>query len=259
MTPAYFIGHGSPMIALEDNEYTRDIRKVGERIGIPDAVVVFTAHWVNRTQSLTRTDDVQKTVHDFGGFPRALFEVQYPAKGSIQAADEVAKLLEASGMDVHTDPNHGLDHGVWVILHHMFPNANIPVVAASVNPLLPPEAQYNIGKALASLKEKNILVIGSGGTIHNFRTLDWSKDHGEADAWAEEFDLWLIEHMQKWDITSLFDYKRRAKYAEFATPDYEHFLPLFIAMGVGDDTRTANVLHRSYRYGNLSHLIMEFA
>ncbi|MGZ4123692.1 MAG: dioxygenase family protein [Tumebacillaceae bacterium] len=258
MMPAFFIGHGSPMLALEDNDYTRDMNKIGQRLGTPDAIVVFTAHWVSRTQSLTATDEVQKTVHDFGGFPRELFEVQYPAKGSVTAADEVTKLLESSGLQVHQDATHGLDHGVWVILRHMFPDANIPVIAASVNPMLPPEAQYNIGKALAELKKKNIVVIGSGGTIHNFRTINWTKEN-EADAWAEEFDIWLVEHMKKWDTASLFEYKTLARHAEFATPDYEHFLPLFIAMGVGDDNREAKLLHRSYRYGNLSHLIMEFA
>ncbi|MGZ4113394.1 MAG: dioxygenase family protein, partial [Tumebacillaceae bacterium] len=121
MMPAFFIGHGSPMLALEDNDYTRDMNKIGQRLGTPDAIVVFTAHWVSRTQSLTATDEVQKTVHDFGGFPRELFEVQYPAKGSVTAADEVTKLLEASGLQVQQDATHGLDHGVWVILRHMFP------------------------------------------------------------------------------------------------------------------------------------------
>lgn len=257
MATSFFIGHGSPMLAIEDNAYTRDLSQLGQSLGTPEAIVVFTAHWVSPTLSLSSTDEVQKTIHDFGGFPRELYEVIYPATGSVKVAEELAQLFEANGLPVDRS-SHGLDHGVWVILRHMFPEANIPVIAVSVNPMLRPEQQYQIGKILAALQDRNIVIIGSGGTIHNFRALDWG-DQSEPFAWAEEFDLWLIEHMKKWDTDALFDYKRLAPHAQMATPDYEHFLPVFLAMGAGDDKRTVNVLHRSYRYGSLSHLILQFA
>lgn len=257
MAHSYFIAHGSPMLAIEDNSYTRQLQQLGQSLGTPEAIVVFSAHWVSRTLSITSTDEPQKTIYDFGGFPRELYEITYPARGSVKVAEEIAQLFEESGIEVNRNSGRGLDHGVWVILHHMFPEANIPVIAASVNPLLPPEQQYHIGQVLKTLKNRNIVVIGSGGTVHNFGAINFSREN-ESDGWPEEFDSWLIDHMQKWDTAALFDYKRLAPHAQRATPDYEHFLPLFIPMGCGDDSRKANLVHRSYRYGSLSHLIMEF-
>lgn len=246
------------MLAIEDNKYSQDLHQLGKRLGKPDAIVVFTAHWVSAVQTVTSTDEPQQTVYDFGGFSPKLYEIKYPARGSVQVANEVTSLLEQSGFMVNTSSHRGLDHGVWVILHHMFPDADIPVVSASVNSMLEPEDQYRIGKALTELKDKNVVIIGSGGTVHNFNTMDLSFEGPEIDAWAEEFDTWLIEHMQKWDTAALFDYRQQGRHAELATPDYEHFLPLFIAMGAGDDKREVHVVHRSYRYKNLSHMIVEF-
>ncbi|WP_018131473.1 DODA-type extradiol aromatic ring-opening family dioxygenase [Effusibacillus pohliae] len=258
MAASFFIAHGSPMLAIEDNRYTRDLQQLGHSLGTPAAIVVFSAHWISRTLSITSTNDPYETIYDFGGFPRELYEITYPARGSVKVAAKVAQLFEGNGIEVRRDSRRGLDHGVWVILRHMFPEADIPVIAASVNPLLPPEEQYRIGQAIAALKNKNIVVIGSGATVHNLRAINFSADH-ESDEWAEKFDDWLIDHIQKWDTVSLFDYKRLAPHAQLATPDYEHFLPLFIAMGCGDASRKARVLHRSYRYGALSHMILEFA
>ncbi|BCJ88184.1 DODA-type extradiol aromatic ring-opening family dioxygenase [Effusibacillus dendaii] len=258
MAPAFFIAHGSPMLAIENNEYTRDLNQLGKSLGTPDAIVVFSAHWVSRTLSLTSTNEPQRTIYDFGGFPKDLYEVIYPAKGSVKVAEEVAELLESNGIEVRRDLGRGLDHGVWVILRHMFPEADIPVIPVSVNPLLPPEEQYRIGRALTELKNRNIVVIGSGGTVHNFHEIDFSRENASAE-WAKEFDSWLIDRIREWDTASLFDYKQLAPYAAAATPDYEHFLPVFIAMGCGDDNRKAKQLHQSYRYGSLSHIILEFA
>ncbi|HEU4964966.1 MAG TPA: class III extradiol ring-cleavage dioxygenase [Bacilli bacterium] len=255
--PSFFIAHGSPMLAIEDNEYTRALKELGDSLPTPDAIVVFSAHWTSRTLTITSTVDTYRTIYDFGGFPQALYEITYPAKGSVHMADEVVALFQAHGLTVERDNERGLDHGSWVILRHLFPQADIPVVTVSVNPFLPPAEQYRIGQALTTLQEKNIVVIGSGGTVHTFRHLDWS-DPSESYAWAEEFDLWLIEHMKKWDTASLFDYKHLSVHAALATPDYEHFLPLFIAMGAGDEKKQSQVVHRSYRYGSLSHLIMKF-
>jgi 4,5-DOPA dioxygenase extradiol len=257
MMPSFFIAHGSPMLAIEDNEYTRELNELGKQLGKPEAVVIYTAHWLSRTLTVTETDETYRTIYDFGGFPKELFEVVYPAKGSAKIAEEVAGLLEGSGIEVNRDTARGLDHGVWVILRHLFPNADVPVIAVSVNPLLPPEEQYRIGAALTELKKRNVLILGSGGTVHNFAAINFANENA-VTPWAEEFDIWLIEHMKKWDTASLFDYKQRALHAAYATPDYEHFLPLFIAMGSGDDVKQAKALHRSYRYGSLSHVIMQF-
>ncbi|TVY10777.1 DODA-type extradiol aromatic ring-opening family dioxygenase [Paenibacillus cremeus] len=260
MASSFFIAHGSPMLAIQHNTYTEDMRKLGERLGKPEAVVVFSAHWVSATQSVTYTDGTLETIYDFRGFPQELFEVVYPAQGSVAIAKDILSAFQAhgNGIDVQVSQTRGLDHGAWVILRHMFPNADVPVINLSVNPMLPPEKQYEIGKAIASLKDRNIVIIGSGSTVHNFRRMNFHAEN-QADPWAKEFDDWLIARMGEWDTAALFDYKRLAPYAAEATPDYEHFAPLYLAMGTGHHAKKAAVQHQSYMYGSLSHLIIEFA
>ncbi|MBN2909672.1 dioxygenase [Polycladomyces sp. WAk] len=257
MTHSFFIAHGSPLLAVQDIAYTRDLRRLGEKLDRPEAILVFTAHWVSGRLTLTATDEIQDTIHDFGGFPGELYEIAYPAKGSVHVANTVQKLLRDHGIEAVLDAHRGLDHGVWVILRHMYPAADIPVIAASVNPSLPPEEQYRIGAALSSLKKRNILIIASGATVHNFRYMNFDAPD-QTDEWAKQFDDWLIDRMGEWDTDSLFHYRRLAPHALRATPDAEHFLPLYIAMGAGDDNRTARVYHQSYQYGSLSHLILQF-
>jgi 4,5-DOPA dioxygenase extradiol len=246
------------MLALQDIPYTQDMRRLGEKLGRPEAVILFSAHWVSREQSLTYTDTAYETIYDFGGFPDALFRVKYPAKGSKSIAEEVQGLLKTAGIAAQYDTSRGLDHGAWVILRHLYPQADIPVIAMSVNPLLPPEQQYRIGQTLAGLlDQRDIVVIGSGATVHNFRKLDL-RTPDQVDSWAKEFDDWLIQHIQEWDTSSLFDYERLAPHARDATPDYEHFLPLFLAMGAADSQRKPELIHQSYQYRSLSNMILKF-
>jgi 4,5-DOPA dioxygenase extradiol len=258
MGASYFISHGSPMLAIQDNTYTQELQRLGKSLGKPEAVIVFTAHWTSRELTVTDTDGAYETIYDFGGFPDALFQVKYPAKGSKAVTAEIQKLLDTAGIPAQSSATRGLDHGVWVLLRHLFPEADVPVVAVSVNPYLPPEQQYRIGQTLAAFREQHdVLIIGSGATVHNFRAMNL-RDPERIDDWAKEFDDWLVEKMQQWDTASLFNYEQLAPYARQATPDYEHFLPLFIAMGSGDVGRKAELVHQSYQYGSLSHLIMRF-
>jgi 4,5-DOPA dioxygenase extradiol len=258
MTASFFIAHGSPLLAIQDNPYTRDLRKLGESLGKPEAVVVFSAHWISKTLTVTYTQDTYETIYDFGGFPDELYRLTYPARGSIALADEMRELFKAHGIETGANTSRGLDHGAWVILRHLFPNADIPVINVSVNPLLPPKQQYDIGAALSSLKERNIVIIGSGATVHNFRAMSL-RNPDQTDAWAKEFDDWMLDRIRKWDTEAVFDYLTLAPHAKLATPDYEHFLPLLIAMGTGHQEKQMKVLHQSYQYGSLSHLIVEFA
>ncbi|TDF94503.1 DODA-type extradiol aromatic ring-opening family dioxygenase [Paenibacillus piri] len=258
MGASFFIGHGSPMLAIQDIPYTRDIRRLGEKLGKPEAVILFSAHWVNQEQSLTYTDSAYETIYDFGGFPDELFRVTYPAHGSKAIADEVRAQFQAAGIAAQFNSTRGLDHGAWVVLKHLFPGADIPVIALSVNPLLSPERQYRIGQALAELVEqRSLVVIGSGATVHNFRKLDL-RYPDRVDGWAKEFDDWMIRHIQSWDTDALFQYGRLAPHSQDATPDQEHFLPLFIAMGAGDKHRKPELVHQSYQYGSLSNMILQF-
>ncbi len=257
MMPSLFIAHGAPLLALEDNEYTQFLSDLGRTMPRPKAVVIFSAHWLAQTQRVSEVDTYD-TIYDFGGFPEELYQIRYPAKGDIRVAKEVEEAFSRNGIAYEIEQERGLDHGSWVVLRLLYPDADVPVVAMSVNPRLSPQEQYNIGRSLMELRKQDILVIGSGGTVHNLRALNWNA--AEADDWAVTFDDWLSEHLTSWDVSSLFQYDTLAPDARLAVPPYgnEHFVPLLYAMGAADDVRTAESLHRSYQYGNLSQSVWRF-
>lgn len=258
MMPSLFIAHGAPLLAIENNEYTQFLAQLGKTMPRPKAIVLFSAHWESGAQKVSRVDQYS-TIYDFGGFDEALYKIQYPAQGDQEISKEIEGLFAESNIPYEVETQRGLDHGAWVVLRLLYPDADIPVISMSVNSRLTPEEQYSIGKALTVLREKDVLIIGSGGTVHNLRAIKWV-DHGEADPWALEFDSWLAFHLQKWDLPSLFKYDSLAPHAEIAVPPYgsEHFIPIFYAMGAADDSRKASLLHRSFRYGNLSHSVWQF-
>ncbi len=255
MIPTLFLAHGSPMLAIESNEYAHFLANVGKRFK-PDAIVVFTAHWESDVPAISFTDDEYETIYDFGGFPDELYAVKYPAKGSKRIASMVKERFESQGIAAKTNAQRGLDHGSWVILSHLYPKADIPVVQISVNPYLSPAEQFKIGRSLQGIGKDRILVIGSGGTVHNLRSLKW--DQTTPEPWAVQFDDWLIDKIQNADLDALFQYEKLAPHARLAVPRAEHFVPLFIAMGSGEPQKRANVLYRSYDYGTLSYLCFEF-
>ncbi|WAH37575.1 DODA-type extradiol aromatic ring-opening family dioxygenase [Alicyclobacillus dauci] len=259
MTPSLFIAHGAPLLAIENNEYTQFLSNLGNTIPRPKAVVVFSAHWVASQQQVSDVENYD-TIYDFGGFPDALYQIKYPAKGEKAITQEIEGLFQQHGIPYETETKRGLDHGAWVVLRLLYPNADVPVMSMSVNPRLSPEQQYNIGKALSALREKDVLIIGSGGTVHNLRAVDWQADGIRITPWAQEFDNWLEEHLKRWDLNSLFQYETLAPNAALAVPPHgnEHFVPLFYAMGAADSVQTAQLLHRSYRYGNLSQSVWQF-
>jgi 4,5-DOPA dioxygenase extradiol len=253
--PSLFLCHGAPLVAVEQNGYTEFLRNLPQQMGRPDAVLLFTAHWESETLTLSSRDDEYETIHDFGGFPEELYTIRYPAKGSVQWAGEIRHALEFHGIPVNTDQVRGLDHGAWVLLRHLFPDADVPVIQASVNPWLPPDRQYEIGQAIRPLAEQGLWIIGSGASVHNLRLLNW--DDGNPEDWAVQFDDWLISRLRDRDLESLFRYAELAPSASLAVPRPEHFVPLFIALGAGS-LPEPRVIHRSYRYGTLSHLCLEF-
>ncbi|MCM3567952.1 dioxygenase [Neobacillus mesonae] len=258
MMPSLFIAHGAPLLAIEDNEYTQFLSQLGQTMPRPKAIVLFSAHWESNVQKVSKVDQYS-TIYDFGGFDEALYRIQYPAKGDEQISKEIEELFTKNDVSFEIETQRGLDHGAWIVLRLLYPNADIPVISMSVNSRIMPEEQYKIGKALSELRAKDVLVIGSGGTVHNLRAVKWV-NNGEADQWALEFDDWLAYHLQTWDLPSLFSYRSIAPYAEYAVPPYgsEHFIPIFYAMGAADDNRKAALLHRSFRYGNLSHSVWQF-
>ena len=259
MIPSFFIAHGSPILALENNEYTQFLNQLGKTIEKPEAVIMFSAHWESKIQKVSQVEEYE-TIPDFYGFPEEMYRIKYPAKGNTKLALEVEKLFKQYGVAYEVDYTRGLDHGAWVVLRMLYPEADIPVISMSVNPESIPEEQYKIGKALAELRKRGLLIIGSGGTVHNLRALRKDKDDGQVDEWAIEFDNWLETRVKNWDIESLFRYKTDAPSASLAVPPHgnEHFIPLFYAMGAADNKQTATLLYRSYRYRNLSHSVWQF-
>lgn len=259
MIPSLFIAHGAPLLAIEDNEYTRFLEKLGADMPKPKAVVLFSAHWESSVQQVSDVSEFE-TIYDFGGFPRELYEIKYPAKGAKDITEEIINLFTNDKVPFEVNTSRGLDHGAWVVLRMLYPNADIPVVSMSVNAHLSPEEQYKIGRSLSSLRQQDVLIIGSGGTVHNLRAVGWDRDGKVNDQWAVDFDEWIERHLLSWDTKNLFNYYDLAPNAEFAVPRYgkEHFIPLFYAMGAADDVQKAALLHRSYRYGNLSHSVWQF-
>ncbi|WP_440113936.1 DODA-type extradiol aromatic ring-opening family dioxygenase [Paenibacillus sp. QZ-Y1] len=249
MMPSLFIAHGAPSLALEENAYTEFLQKLGQELPKPKAIVLFSAHWESTTQLVSSVAKYE-TIYDFGGFQPELYQIKYPAEGHAETTAEVERLFAEAGIPVQTDDVRGLDHGAWVVLRLLYPDADIPVVALSVNRYLTGEQQYQVGQTLAALREQDILVIGSGGTVHNLRQLNWESNG--VDPWAMEFDNWLHDKLVSWDTESLFDYDKQAPSAQAAVPTSEHFVPLLLAMGAGDQNKRASLLFKAYQYGNLS-------
>lgn len=254
MIPSLFICHGAPSLVAEKNEYIDFLKDLGKK-RTPKAVVIFTAHWESEITTISSMDDTYSMSYDFYGFSKELYSIKYPAKGSVEVASKLQSMLRNHGIESKLDHHRGLDHGAWVVLNLMYPKADIPIIQVSINPFLAMEKQYEIGRAIKDLGKEDILVIGSGSTVHNLATVDWSAE--KAEEWALKFDDWLIEKVENSDKEALFSYRQLAPNAKRAVPREEHIVPLFIAMGSGNNNKP-HLLHKSYAYGTLSYICFEF-
>jgi 4,5-DOPA dioxygenase extradiol len=254
MISPIFVCHGGPTLVIEKNEYTDFLKDLGKKLK-PKAIVIFTAHWEDEITTISSIENTYDMIYDFYGFPKELYSIKYPAKGSVEIASKLQSLLKTNGIESKLDKNRGLDHGAWDVLYLMFPKADIPVVQVSVNPELSMEKQYDIGRAISQLGKEDILVIGSGSTVHNLATVDWNAD--KVEEWVVEFDNWLIEKVENNDKEALFNYRQMAPNAKLAIPREEHIVPMFIAMGSGNKNKP-KLLHQSYAYGTLSYICFEF-
>jgi 4,5-DOPA dioxygenase extradiol len=246
--PAWFVAHGSPMNALGHNRYTEAWRSFGEAMPPPRAILVVSAHWYINTTSITAMSR-PKTIHDFSGFPDELFAVQYGAPGDPAFAKEVADLVEPERIDIDRD-SWGLDHGTWSVLVHAFPKAEIPVLQLSINASKPFEYHFQLGAALAALRQTGVLIIGSGNVVHNLRGLDWNQPDTGFD-WAHRFDEAAMQIMTE----SPSDVLRLPAHPDFAkaSPTPDHFLPLLYAAGLASAAgEPARVLVDGYALGSLS-------
>ncbi|MDD2046548.1 DODA-type extradiol aromatic ring-opening family dioxygenase [Pseudomonas putida] len=254
MLPSLFISHGSPMLALEPGASGPALKRLAAELGRPKAIVVVSAHWESR-ELLVSSSPQPDTWHDFGGFPAALYAVQYPAPGDPALAQQVSELLCAAGMPARLDPQRPFDHGTWVPLSLMYPNADIPVVQVSLPTQLGPKLQEMVGAALACLREQDILLIGSGSITHNLGELDWRAGPESIEPWAVAFRDWMIEKLQAGDTPALHDYRHQAPFAVRSHPSDEHLLPLYFARGAG---KRFGIVHQGFTLGALGMDIYRF-
>jgi 4,5-DOPA dioxygenase extradiol len=254
MFPSLFISHGSPMLALEPGASGPALARLAAELPKPRAIVIMSAHWESE-DILVNANPQPETWHDFGGFPAALFAVQYPAPGLPELSVEVAKLLNAADLPARIDSKRPFDHGVWVPLSLMYPKADIPIVQVSLPSRQGPALQTRVGQALASLREHGVLVIGSGSITHNLRELDWHAGPESVEPWALEFRDWIVEKLASNDELALHDYRRLAPHAVRNHPSDEHLLPLYFARGAGGEF---SIAHQGFTMGALGMDIYRF-
>jgi 4,5-DOPA dioxygenase extradiol len=249
--PTLFLSHGSPMLAVQDSPAGRFLDGLGPALPRPRGIVVASAHFTSRECAVGGASH-PATVHDFGAFPEALFRLRYPAPGDPALAREIAQRLAGVGMGAHVIPDHGLDHGVWVPLLRMYPQADLPVVPLSVDARGDAAVHHAVGRALASLRHEGVLVIGSGGFVHNLGDLDWRNPEAAPPAWAVEFTDWMHARLAAGDLPALLDWEHQAPHARRAHPTVEHLMPLFVALGAAGEDAAVRNLHRSNEFGSLA-------
>lgn len=230
--PVLFLGHGSPMNAIEENEFVEGFRKIAQRIPKPNAILCVSAHWETRGTHITAMAN-PPTIHDFGGFPQELFDVQYPAPGSPDLAKETGALIQKTNVEL--DDKWGLDHGAWSVIRHMYPDADVPVIQLSLDYYQNAQYHYELASELKSLREKGVLIVGSGNIVHNLRMVSWRQlNETFGFDWALEADEKMKQFILDDNHQSLIDYQKQGKSFQLAIPTPEHYLPLLYSLAVKD-------------------------
>lgn len=244
--PALFVGHGSPMNAIEDNAYSRTWFKLGKELKRPEVILVISAHWYTNGLRVSNTA-LPKMVYDMYGFPEALYRVKYAAKGS----PETARLVEAlSVTGIQIDNSWGIDHGAWSVLCNMYPEADIPVLQLSVDATSDAYTQFIVGKQLASLRDQGVMILGSGNVVHNLARLDWDQESGFP--WALEFDQYTKSRVESREYDAVVDYKKAGDCSKDAFSTPEHFYPLLTVLGASDSEDQLTIFNEACTMGSLS-------
>lgn len=246
--PSLFVSHGAPTLVLDDGPAHRFLKDLGKDLGKPESILIVSAHWKTKIPMVTGAIKL-KTIHDFRGFPPALYEIAYPASGSMPLARQVQQFLQEVGHETCIDEERGLDHGAWVPLSLMYPEADVPVVQLSLQSHLGPGHHFALGKALSALRQQGVLIVGAGSLTHNLRALDPQISAIPPD-WVAEFSDWIFAAASQGRIADLIGYRQLAPYAVRNHPSEEHFLPFFTSLGAGNGKGTR--LHNSYTYGVLA-------
>ncbi len=254
--PVLFLGHGSPMNALPGNDYFNSWQTLGAEFGLkmarPQLVLCISAHWLTDGWHLTAMAQ-PKTIHDFGGFPQELFDQQYPAPGDTAAAKGIAQVVRQRGsLPLGLDGSWGLDHGTWGVLKPMFPQADIPVIQLSMDYSRAPEEHYALAQQLKALRERGVLIVGSGNVVHNLQHMQRGASASQAYDWALEFDQTTAGHIQQGNLNALQNFLKLGSLAKMAHPTHEHYLPLLYAAGAADSGEPMRFFNISYQGGSIA-------
>ena len=256
--PVLFLGHGSPMNAIEENQFVTGFRQIAKTIETPTAILCISAHWFTNGTKVTAME-MPKTIHDFGGFPQELFDVQYPAKGSPSLAHETKELLLPTSVEL--DQHWGLDHGAWSVIKHLYPAANIPVIQLSIDYTKPAQYHFELAQKLQVLRNKGILIIGSGNIVHNLRRVDFQnfdkEDYGYD--WAIEARAKINQHITSGDFQPLIDYDKQGTAFQLAIPTPEHYLPLLYSLGLKQKDEDLSLFNDKLVAGSLSMTSLKIA
>ena len=252
--PTFFVSHGSPMLALDPGATGIFWEELGKSLPRPDAVLCVSAHWMTNVPALSRAERPE-TIHDFYGFPEPLYRLSYHPPGAPALADRAAELLQKAEMWPAIDPARGLDHGAWCPLRSIYPKADVPVTQLAIQPRRDAAWHFKLGEALAPLRQENILILASGGAVHNLR--DLARDGGGTPDWAKRFDHWLATAVEAGDTEALLDWER-APEARRAHPSEDHFLPIFVAAGAAGRGARGRRVHEGFSLGSLSLAAFRF-
>lgn len=244
--PTLFVGHGSPMNAIEENQFVEEWKHIGSRIPEPKAILAVSAHWYTKDTRIM-TEETASTIYDMYGFPKELYEIVYNAKGAPHFARLAKSMISA---DVVEDNSWGYDHGTWSVLHRMYPEADIPVFQLSVDRNATVEQHYKIGQELSGLREQGVLIFGSGNVVHNLSRVNWEMEGGYS--WAEEFDDYIIENILARRDEAVLDYEKAGSSAQLAFPMLDHFAPLLYVLGAAKEEDEITVFNKACVLGSLS-------
>lgn len=247
--PALFIGHGSPMNAIEDNDFTRSLHSIGKIIPKPKAILCISAHWLTEG-TLVNISPKPRMIYDMYGFPDELYRVNYPAPGSPETAEETKSMV--STVDVKEDLQWGLDHGCWSVMRHVFPNADIPVFEMSIDYYKPMQYHYDLAKQLQKLRQKSVLIVGSGNITHNLRMVDMSDINLNPTDWALEFDTAVKKYIDNGNHQELIDYKNLGRASNLSVPEPSHYIPLIYTMALQNNNEAISYFYEGFHYGSLS-------
>lgn len=246
--PVLFVGHGNPMNAIEENEFVAGFRKIGKELPKPKAILCISAHWETKGTFVTAMEK-PRTIHDFGGFPQALFDVQYPAPGSPQLASETKTVVQKT--EVGLDKDWGLDHGCWTVVKHFYPKAEVPVIQMSLDFSKPPRYHYELAKELSALRRKGVLILGSGNMVHNLGRVNWQSPQAGYD-WAVEADQKFKQLINSGDHLALANYESLGQAVKLSVPTPEHYLPLLYTLALQEKNETVSYFNDKTIMGSIS-------